>query len=119
MLFLELEYNNNTSTKHSMRTQFNIGTEIILKEESKTNEFKEKEMEGKTDYMEEEQGKARVGAQQLFIYTLYIQQTDVFFCIYISILYSIYLLLLLLLLLSKIFLFLNIFDKKYFRKKKF
>ena len=113
MLFLELEYNNNTSTNHSMRTQFNIGTEIILKE-SKTNELKEKGMDGKTDYMEEEQGKA-----QLYIYTLYIQQTDVFFCIYISILYSIYLLLLLLLLLSKIFFFLNIFDKKYFRKKKF
>ena len=48
MLFLELEYNNNTSTNHSMRTQFNIGTEIILKE-SKTNELKEKEMDGKTD----------------------------------------------------------------------
>ena len=96
-----------------MRTQFNIGTEIILKE-SKTNELKEKGMDGKTDYMEEEQGKARVGAQ-LYIYTLYIQQTDVFFCIYISILYSIHLLLLLLLL-SKIFFFLNIFDKKYFRK---
>ena len=59
MLFLELEYNNNTSTNHSMRTQFNIGTEIILKE-SKTNELKEKGMDGKTDYMEEEQGKARV-----------------------------------------------------------
>ena len=86
-----------------MRTQFNIGTEIILKE-SKTNELKEKGMDGKTDYMEQEQGKARVGAQQLYIYTLYIQQTDVFFCIYISILYSIHLLLLLLFL-SKIFFF--------------
>ena len=40
-----------------MRTQFNIGTEIILKE-SKTNELKEKGMDGKTDYMEQEQGKA-------------------------------------------------------------
>ena len=35
-------------------------------------------MDGKTDYMEQEQGKARVGAQLLYIYTLYIQQTDVF-----------------------------------------
>ena len=83
MLFLELEYNNNTSTKHSMRTQFNIGTEIILKE-SKTNELKEKGMDGKTDYMEQEQGKVRVGAQQLYsILFTYSRQTFSFVSIYL------------------------------------